>query len=99
MDGQGSGGERRDGKNAERGNRGCELRSRPRVIVYHHGMDDEPERSGVSPGILRPECLRPCRRLHDPFRRLPAEAAVGRNPHPSGKHAFPRRTGISGSGA
>ena len=39
------------------------------------------------------ECFRPCRCLHHPLRLLPAGATVaGRDSHPLGSGAFPRRT-------
>ena len=39
------------------------------------------------------ECFRPCRCLHHPLRLLPAGATVaGRDSHPQGSGAFPRRT-------
>ena len=40
-----------------------------------------------------PECFSPCRYLHEPLWPLPAGATVaGRDSHPPGKRAFPRRT-------
>ena len=46
---------------------------------------------------VTPQCFKPCRYLHDPPRLLPTGATVvGRDSHPLGRRAFPRRTLFSG---
>ena len=67
----------------------CSFRS----LLSVHSRCSPHGRRAARGGLVTSECFRPCRYLHHPLRLLPAGATVaGRDSHPLGDGAFPRRT-------